>query len=307
MDKKRLSIILIIIVLVLPALKMLKIPGLGALSTLSIMTISSIFMLLALPLLREKFSWHSKSDDELFITGQIDQPIVYYNNLIILEIILYFGLSILCIGVLFVCQHWPGASIMRMIGGFSTLVPALGIIVLINEENCTYASKIKTVSFVAILFSIVGLTNYYWDFIFKTQHSEYHHLVEVYSYHDNDDTEKAKERQVELQKYYILHSEDYNHLDSLLTKANTMAKDDHNAKVIYLIMCYKNRYGEKVSNMIFDEQTPIGSEDIDRFAQDYPSLFQSDVKFYVVTDNPEMATEKLKKLSSENKEIIIVE
>ena len=158
-------------------------------------------------------------------------------------------------------------------------------IIFLNEEKCTYYFKLRTVSIAAIFLAIIGMTNYYSDFIFKTQNSDYHHLVEIYSERDGDE-EQRKERNIERQKFFALDSKSYNHFDSLLTKANAMAKEDSNARVLYLLM-----------NQI----------EVNRFSTLHPEFFKGDTKLIVVTDDAEKATEKLKALSSENKEIIIVE
>ena len=297
MNKQKLSITLMLIALALPLLKIAHLPGTGVILTIGLSTISMLFALLA-PKFRYsqvlKFKWEDTEEAE------------ENNQVIGSEMALFLGLSILCIGILFTAQHWPGGTIQKTIGGLATLIAALCNIFLLNEEKCSYYSKIRSVSLVAIFFAIVGMTNYYTDFIFKKQISDYHHLVEIYNKQDGSE-EQRKEQNVEFLKFYDFDSEKYNHFDSLLTKANAMAEADGNARVLYLIMDQISRYGMVLNGVVYDKEEEREAMEINLFAARHSEIFKNDTKLIVVTDDAEAATEKLKALSSENKEIIIVE
>lgn len=303
MDKQKTVITLIVITILLPALKIFGIPGTGILICLAMLLISNFFMFI-MPIARKKIKWRPNEE-----SLEEEGPSKDSKTTIFFETILFFSLAIVTVGSLFAAQHWPGSVIMRNVGGISTMVAATALFIFARKSP--YASQIESVCIAAALFALVAMTNFYWDFIFKTQHSDYHHLVEVYSNHSSKDPAKVKERQVELEKYYYhADSKSYNHMDSLLTKANALANDAVNARVLYILISdheYSNQTGAVYCHRVFDNETFMGSEDIDRFAQDHRELFMGDTKFYVVTNNPEKATEELKKWSSENKQIIIVE
>ncbi len=290
MDKQKLSIILIVAALLLPAIKITNWPGMGIIVTVGLMTISIAFLLLFLP---SKFKWGETEEEE------------EKNQLIITEKSMFASLSVLCVAILFTSQHWPGGSFQKLVGGLATLIFAFCNIIFLNEEKCTYYFKLRTVSIAAIFLAIIGMTNYYSDFIFKTQNSDYHHLVEIYSERDGDE-EQRKERNIERQKFFALDSKSYNHFDSLLTKANAMAKEDSNARVLYLLMNQISKSGDLINGIVYDKEEKHGVE-VNRFSTLHPEFFKGDTKLIVVTDDAEKATEKLKALSSENKEIIIVE
>jgi len=291
MDKQKLSIILIVAALLLPAIKITNWPGMGIIVTVGLMTISIAFLLLFLP---SKFKWGETEEEE------------EKNQLIITEKSMFASLSVLCVAILFTSQHWPSASFQKLVGGLATLISAFCNIIFLNEGKCPYYFKLRDVSIAAIFLAIVGMTNFYSDFIFKKQFSDYHHLVEIYGNRDGDE-EQRKERNVELLKLYDLDSESYNHFDSLLTKANAMAKEEGNAKVLYLLMNQVSKYGIPLNGAVYDMEEEYAAFEVDRFATLHPEFFNNDTKLIVVTDDAEKATEKLKALSSENKEIIIVE
>ncbi|MBR4840019.1 MAG: hypothetical protein IK005_06035 [Paludibacteraceae bacterium] len=310
MDKEKLSIILIVAALLLPALEMTNWPGMGVILTVGLSTIAFIFPLICgrtLKFLNCKWNNPEEEDEDKnqlidpFKPGRDEDK----NQLLATELFMYMSLSILCVGILFTSQHRPGGSMQRLVGGLGTLIFAFCNIIFLNEEKCTYYFKLRTVSIAAIFLAIVGMTNYYSDFIFKTQNSDYHHLVEIYSERDGDE-EQRKERNIERQKFFALDSKSYNHFDSLLTKANAMAKEDSNARVLYLLMNQISKSGDLINGVVYDKEEKHGVE-VNRFATLHPEFFNNDTKLIVVTDDAEKATEKLKALSSENKEIIIVE
>ena len=84
-----------------------------------------------------------------------------------------------------------------------------------------------------------------------------------------------------------------------------MAKEDSNARVLYLIMNQVNKYGEPLNGIVYDKEERRSVE-VNQFSVLHPEFFSNDTKLIVVTDDAEKAIEKLKTLSSENKEIIIV-
>ena len=288
MDKKLFSISLMLIALALPAINIAEIPGMSILINIALLSISLTFVFLMIL----KWKWEKGDETE-------------ENKHIAHEKFMFMGLSILCVGVLFATQHWPGATFMRITGGAATFITALANIVLINEENCTYYSKIRPVAIAAIFFAAVGFSNYYWNFLFKTENSEYHHLVEIY---DKNDTEEARtERSLELLKFECLDSKSYNHFDSLLTKANAMAEADGNARVLYLLTNYKDKYDITLEYVLFDKEYPYAPIGLGSFFAMHKDLFASDTKFFVVTDNAKDATSMLRSFSPDDKEIIIVE
>lgn len=79
--------------------------------------------------------------------------------------LMFTGLSILCVGELFFCQSYPGATPMRWIGGLIVLLSSLANLFMLNNEKCPYSTDVKLVSCVAILFALVGMTDYYWSFL----------------------------------------------------------------------------------------------------------------------------------------------
>ena len=62
-----------------------------------------------------------------------------------------------------------------------------------------------------------------------------------------------------------------------------------------------------LNGVVYDKEEEREAMEINLFAARHSEIFKNDTKLIVVTDDAEAATEKLKALSSENKEIIIVE
>lgn len=87
------------------------------------------------------------------------------NQLMVVETLLFTGLSILSVGILFTLMRYPGCDVQRTVGGGLTLAAALANVVLQNSERCSYCSKLKSVSLMALPYSALALSNSYWEFI----------------------------------------------------------------------------------------------------------------------------------------------
>lgn len=235
------------------------------------------------------------------------------NEYRVFEIIMYIGFSLLAFGAVFKSQHWPGSNPIRYSGGFLVVVSAVLNLVLTNMQNCTYSKSLKVVSVAGLLFAGVVCTNYYWNAIQIFRYSEYKHYVRVFkeSQSGNSSSELLRECNVEQAKMWALEVDDYNRLDDKLTKANEMTEGDVNAKVIYILVDMVDKSNNVHINCdVYDSSISYNNIPLDLneyYAKNKDLFLKMEVKFYVVSNNPDEAKKLLVEKSVKGKEVIIVE
>lgn len=303
--KKLISFILIELAISVHLLKLTSLPDVGLL-----VLITGVLLFFAFSLLAFQNNWKK---DELPGDEMAFDPIDDFvdkiepdnrNNYRVFETIMYIGFSLLAFGAVFKSQHWPGSNPIRYSGGFLVVVSAVLNLVLTNRQNCTYCKSLKVVSVAGLLFAGVVCTNYYWNAIQILRYSEYKHYVRVFkeSQSGNSSYELLRECNVEQAKLWALEVDDYNRLDDKLTKANEMTEGDVNAKVIYILV---NIVCDVYDSSISYDRIPLPINEY--YAKNKDLFLKKDVKFYVVSNNPDEARKLLVEKSVEGKEVIIVE
>ncbi|MBQ0030959.1 MAG: hypothetical protein KBT32_11090 [Bacteroidales bacterium] len=228
-----------------------------------------------------------------------------YSKYRIFEVSLFMSITVLMVGAMFKAQRWPGASPMLLVGSITVVASSLAILLLVKPHNCTYSKMITKVAIASIVFTAIMGTGKYISAIRSFRFKDYPHYVEVISSGTTSPNEKA----IEFEKVAALSANDYNRLDATHAKALELAQKDKDSKVIYILVNMIDKSGGLVKNTVFDAEYLWGAPSpLEEYASEKISLFTNpDIKFYVVSNNPQEAKELLAQKSVEGKEIIIVE